>query len=86
MNLTAYIHGTVHNGRGGTYTLRESVFVNCDARWITPGASVDISIQDGVVTERLVVQLDLKTRSLYVQSHYSQEEVVNHVNHSEFPL
>jgi hypothetical protein len=51
-------------------------FVDCDPTWFTPGALVDVNVQDNLVREELVVEWDPDRNMLFVQSRHSFARIV----------
>jgi hypothetical protein len=80
MDLGPFIEVTLRSGHGRSYSLQEGVFIDSHPDWIKVGASVDISIQDGLVREFLTVQIDFEREILFVKSHFKLGEVVAQIN------
>jgi hypothetical protein len=72
LDLGPFIHATARNSRGGSAVLlQDGAFLDCDPALFTPGAFVDVNVQDNLVRETLVVQWDYERNMLFVQSGYT---------------
>jgi len=80
IDLTPYIKGSLRNGHGRAFNLKESVFELCDPHAIRAGVMVQISLQEGLVKESLRVQLDYEKQILFVQSKKAKTELVDIIN------
>jgi hypothetical protein len=78
-DLGPLVTGTLRNGRGGLFELHEGCFVGCHPDVIRAGGVVVINIQERV-KETLRVQLDLEKQTLFVESRFTQSELVKKIN------
>ena len=62
------------------FLLVAGVFVGCDPDLIWAGAGVHISIQNGLVKERLSVQIDPERQMLFVRSRHRLNDVIKLIN------
>jgi hypothetical protein len=77
LDLGPFIHAVARNSRGGSAVLlQDGAFLDCDPVWFTPGALVDVNVQDNLVREALVVQWDYQRNMLFVQSGYTFARLV----------
>ena len=83
LDLGPFIHATARNSRGGSAALlQDGAFLDCDLNWFTPGAFVDVNVQDNLVRETLVVQWDYDRNMLFVQSGYTFAGLVAKIHRS----
>jgi hypothetical protein len=80
MTAGPFISAILRNGHGGPYELRDGIFAACDPTSIKPGATVDVSILEGLVRERLKVQIDRQKQVLFIRSALTLEQLVNQIN------
>ena len=71
LDLGPFIHAVARHSRGGPAPLLGGAFVKCNPTWFTPGALIDVNVQENLVREDLVVQWDYGRNILFVQSQYS---------------
>ena len=76
-----FVHGRLRTGRGESYRLRQGCFERCDPKQVTVGANVTVSLQDGFVMLALVVQLDWNKQILFVESEFTQKELLDLIHH-----
>ncbi|TXG96742.1 MAG: hypothetical protein E6R08_08660 [Nevskiaceae bacterium] len=80
MDFGPYITVTARGKRGGAAVLRNGVFVDGDPGGFTPGAIVDINVQDGLVREEAVVRMDFDRNMLFVQSAATFEQTIARIH------
>lgn len=80
LNLGPLISVTMRNGRGFTYRIKEGVFGSCNGRWIKAGAHVRVNVQEGLVFERLKIQLDDVSQTLFIKSAFSMRALIEQIN------
>lgn len=80
MDVGPFIQGSIRNGRGRTVELDGGRFHGCDRKIIKAGGTVEVSLQDGRVRERLVVQLDYHRECLFVQSRFELAKAIEMIN------
>jgi hypothetical protein len=80
VNLGPLIRVAMRNGRGPSFELHRTAFISCDPRVIKVGAPVEVSVQDGLVREHLIVSFDHRNQMLFVRSHFSLDELLERIN------
>jgi hypothetical protein len=80
MTTGPFVSVILRNGRGGPYELRDGIFPACDPTCIRAGATVDVSIQEGLIREHLQVQIDHPNKVLFIRSGFTLEQLVHRIN------
>lgn len=76
LDFGPFVKASVRTGQGRTRELHEGVFCDCDPEVFNVGALCVVSVQAGIVKERVTVQLDRERKVLFVQSRYNQEQLL----------
>ena len=61
------------------------MFVDCDPASFTPGAIVDINVQQGMVREESVVRMDFQRNLLFVQSGGTFDQMIAKIHRNPNP-
>jgi hypothetical protein len=80
IDLGPYFMATLKAYEGNSFALEDGYFRHCHLNMVAPGSEVEIRLA-GNLKESLVVQLDSRKQSLFVESKFEQEELVRLINH-----